>query len=283
MKKLLSIIILLMATISYYYTSLRANTSFTTTANTIQMDSTDSVKKDSTEQVISTDWESVEEVKPAKPIPTDIFRQSKGTYASLKQRIRARQQYYQALADSTISPQMLDSARQEITHFLLQEIMPFWYGTEWDFNGYTAVPNQGEVACGYLVSTTMRDVGFKLNRYHMAQQASYHAAISLQKKAAIRIYRERSVESLKATLIYQEKQKDGLYFIGLDNHVGFLLIHHQELYFIHSNYITDKVMIEHVDDSFAFSSSIYVIADITYNDALIGKWIKGETVKIVRG
>lgn len=218
-----------------------------------------------------------------KPLPQDINYEPKGTYQQLKAKVKARQHYYQTIASDTIPDEVVQQAGQEITQLLLQEIFPFWYGTEWDFNGYTAVPQQGEIACGYLVSTTLRDVGFRLNRYHLAQQAAYYAAISLQRKAKLKIYRDLSPEGLKHQLIDQLQLKSGLYFVGLDNHVGYLLIHHNELYFIHSNYITDRVMIERVEASEAFDSAIYVIADITHNDALIRKWIQGELIKIKRG
>ncbi|MGB0522022.1 MAG: hypothetical protein ACPGJS_03640 [Flammeovirgaceae bacterium] len=221
----------------------------------------------------------------SRPLPSDINYKPKGQYQSLKAKVKQRQAHYQAsLQDTTqISKSLLDRVRTEVTNVLLQEIIPFWYGTEWDFNGYTATPQQGEIACGYLVSTTLRDAGFRLNRYHLAQQASYFAALSLQKKADLKIFHHHTPTELKNKLLHQLKAKSGLYFIGLDNHVGYLLIHQDELYFIHSNYITDRVMIEYAEESQAFGSSIYVIADITYNDALLTKWIKNEVIKIKRG
>ena len=47
---------------------------------------------------------------------------------------------------------------------LLNRISPFWQGTEWSFEGHTAMPKKGEIACGYFVSTTLRDVGLNINR-----------------------------------------------------------------------------------------------------------------------
>jgi len=232
----------------------------------------------------STIWEEEVVVPDAvlKPLPKDINRKPKGQYTALKQRIKILQQSYQINTDSLATTAILDSARQEITQLLLQEIFPHWYGTEWDFNGYTAIPQKGEIACGYFVSTTLRDVGFKLNRYHLAQQAGYFAALSLQKKSKLRIIRDMSVNALQTHLLEELKLAEGLYFIGLDNHVGYLLVHRNELYFIHSNYATDAVMMEHITDSLVFGSAVYVIADITHNDELIQKWIRGETVKIIR-
>ncbi len=36
--------------------------------------------------------------------------------------------------------------------------------------GHTAVPKEGEIACGYFVSTTLLHMGVPLNRYKIAQQ-----------------------------------------------------------------------------------------------------------------
>jgi hypothetical protein len=42
-----------------------------------------------------------------------------------------------------------------IHHSLSKTIFPHWYGTVWDYNGYTNTPKNGVIACGYFVSTTL--------------------------------------------------------------------------------------------------------------------------------
>lgn len=161
---------------------------------------------------------------------------------------------------------------------LLNQIIPHWYGTEWDFNGYTDVPNQGVIACGYFVSTTLKHMGINLNRYHLAQQAGLNEAKSL----AIVDSNYFTVYGMDQLKISMNQEKDGIYFVGLDNHVGYLLKRNAQLYFIHSNYIDDKVMIEKIDESAAFSSNIYVVAEISTNETLMKYWHSGEVVKIYR-
>ena len=77
---------------------------------------------DSTAKTTTSDWEYIEDDKPAKPIPKTISQTSSGSYAQLKQQIKSRQKYYQSQVDSTspIRPTLLDSARKEITELLLQ-------------------------------------------------------------------------------------------------------------------------------------------------------------------
>lgn len=161
---------------------------------------------------------------------------------------------------------------------LLNQIIPHWYGTEWDFNGYTDVPNQGVIACGYFVSTTLKHMGINLNRYHLAQQAGLNEAksIAIVDSNYFTVY---GIDQLEQRM---QAEQDGIYFVGLDNHVGYLLKRNAQLYFIHSNYIDDKVMIEKIDESAAFASNIYVVAEISTNETLMQYWHSGEVVKIYR-
>lgn len=190
----------------------------------------------------------------------------KGKYSAVRQSIRAE------MAKGKTSG-------EDLENYLINQIIPFWYGTPWDFNGYTDVPNQGEIACGYFVSTTLQHVGININRYHLAQQGGLNEAKSLaiSEENYETIY---SIDKLKSAL--KDRYTDGLYFVGLDNHVGYLYIKHGEYYFIHSNYIDDKVMIQKALTAPAFQSNVYVIAKITTNDLLLNKWRKGELFQVVR-
>ncbi len=190
----------------------------------------------------------------------------KGSYNALKISIKKRMDNGQ-------------NSGEDLEHYLINEIIPFWYGTPWDFNGYTAVPHEGVIACGYFVSTTLQHAGLNINRYHLAQQAGLDEAKSL----AITDNHYETIYGIdQLEKILKERYSDGLYFVGLDNHVGYLYIKQGEFYFIHSNYIENRVMIEKALYAPAFQSNIYVLADITNNEALVEKWRKGEVVKVVR-
>jgi hypothetical protein len=229
-----------------------------------------------TSQVESNPIESRDEIfanTPTEPDPSIIDTVKlginftpEGTYNNTKQSIR------NAVARG-------ESSGEDLENYIINQIIPFWYGTPWDFNGYTAIPNEGEIACGYFVSTTLLHAGLNINRYHLAQQAGLNEAKSL----AITddnyetIY---GIENLEKAL--KDRYTDGLYFVGLDSHVGYLYIKHGEYYFIHSNYIDDKVMIQKAMTAEAFQSNIYVIANITTNEELLKKWRNREVVKVIR-
>src|SRR6187455_2399459 len=43
------------------------------------------------------------------------------------------------------------------TSAVVETIIPGWIGTAWNFNGTSEKPQQGSIACGYFVTTILRD------------------------------------------------------------------------------------------------------------------------------
>lgn len=171
----------------------------------------------------------------------------------------------------------IDSASQIFTANLVNKIFPYWYGTLWDFNGYTDTPGQGQIACGYLVSTTLKHAGIRVNRYKMAQKSAMDGALMLEPRSELivkRTFRDSFITQFKRTA------KEGLYMLGLSNHVGYLYKTGPEAYFIHSTFVFPSMVIcEKAMDSPAMSSStVFVLADITHNKKLMLKWLKGEVL-----
>ena len=201
----------------------------------------------------------------------------KGIYTTLTTNIKADRLYFKNLYH-TNKTKAIDSASRYLYSKLLNDIVPHWYGTEWDFNGHTNIPNQGEIACGYFVSTTLKHLDFNLNRYKMAQAAGMDEATLLQHRTELKVFSNISFEELKAKV--NKVYNDGIYFVGLDNHVGYVLIKDKELYFLHSSYCVDKVIIELAETSPCFWSNIYVFAEINTNKDLVKHWILNERLSI---
>ena len=155
---------------------------------------------------------------------------------------------------------------------LSDHIFPQWYGTPWDFNGTSNRPGQGEIACGYFVSTTLQHLGFNLNRYKTAQQA---AAVIIKAISGT----SKTYQDQKAMLTELQKGKDQLFIVGLDFHVGFLLIENHEAYFIHSDYFLGEVVREKANESQGFAATnAYVLGTITENKALLIKWMDNTRI-----
>jgi hypothetical protein len=200
------------------------------------------------------------------------------SYTSIKNNINtSRKRVAQSYKNATNKSESLNQIRDKFTNHLVSDIIPQWYGTKWSFDGYSEIPKSGSIACGYFVSTTLRDVGLNINRYKLAQKAPYHEAEVIACGTTIETLQDKSKEELKAYFI--KNKKDGLYFIGLDFHVGFILKEGQNIYFIHSNYINNSGPIkEKIDDSRVMKSSVYHFCNITHNDVLLKKWLNNEVV-----
>lgn len=175
-----------------------------------------------------------------------------------------------------------DSLSLLFTNFLVYEIIPYWYGTKWSFEGHTSIPQKGEIACGYFVSTTLKDMGLNVNRYKLAQQLPINEAKTINLGKELLEINEGSSEENIALL--KTNLKEGIYFLGFDqSHVGYILKKDENLYVIHSNYIgAEGVVIEKIEESEAFLSYYhFYIADISHNKELMRKWVLNEEIQVV--
>ena len=185
---------------------------------------------------------------------------------------------YAQISDSVAQNRFLDSVSVNFTERLLNDIVPYWYGTVWAFEGHTAKPNDGEIACGYFVSTTLRDMGLQLNRYDLAKKAGAHEAQSIAiDQNNLSIYKNIDYTNQPSFL---EDLSEGLYFVGLDNHVGYIYKKGLQTYFLHSNYVDGHVMIEYTQTSSAFLSGVYYVTKITHNTALMKSWLQQQQMFI---
>lgn len=168
--------------------------------------------------------------------------------------------------------QCVEASRSLLITAMTDSIIPFWYGTRWDFNGTTETPRRGKIACGYFVTTVLRDAGLKVERVKLAQQASEIIIRSLTTEDHINRFRNVPFEDFLAALL---EEGDGLYIVGLDIHVGFLHVRDKDARFIHSAYSPPyRVVNEPAHASFILEDSRYrVIGKISADDRLLLKWL----------
>jgi len=162
-------------------------------------------------------------------------------YANCKARTNILFRQYRTKPDSTRKQTLLNNIRDSL--------FVCWYGTEWDFNGITEEPGRGKIACGYFVTTILRDMGVAVNRIKHAQCASEEMIRAVCIKNSIRRFSNEGISS------FIEKIKldgIGLYIVGLDFHTGFILNDGEDIYFLHANYTGKKV----VEKEIAMMSSV---------------------------
>lgn len=152
-----------------------------------------------------------------------------------------------------------------------EQLTPYWIGTPWDYNGITQIPNKGYIACGYLVTTLLRDAGVQINRVKMAQCASEQMISSLTTKKE-----NYSKVSFTDFIAKVNSHGAGLSIIGLDNHTGFLYNDGKELYFIHSSFVGDgKVAKEPASENSILQHSSYkVVGYLSLDNHFLQKWLR---------
>lgn len=175
---------------------------------------------------------------------------------------------------------MIELAREEMLSGIFGGLMPHWYGTAWDFNGTTETPGDGEIACGYFVSTILRDAGFAVERYRLAQQASQKIIRSLTDADHMVSFHGGEYADFVNGM---QRLGEGLYIIGLDRHVGFIVQIDGEAFFVHSDGGANRCVVkEPIEDAVVLQRSRYrIVGRISADDALIGRWLSGEEIATV--
>jgi hypothetical protein len=205
------------------------------------------------------------------PTPNDA-RHYQEVVAKLEaERVKLGLRYQQA----TTSAQRADvvaQARNIVTGSIYQEIFPSWYGTPWDFNGTTEVPQQGKIACGYFVTTVLRDAGWRVQRVRLAQQASENIILSLTTDLHVKRFRGVPVSDFVSAV---KQWGAGLYVVGLDVHTGFIVNTGSEVFFIHSSYVEPYVVVREkaIESRILAASNYRVLGQITADAQFIEKWL----------
>jgi hypothetical protein len=187
------------------------------------------------------------------------------------ERVALAQRYQQAISEAERA-QIVAQAREALTRSIYTEIFPSWYGTGWDFNGTTEVPRQGKIACGYFVSTVLRDVGWRVQRARLAQQASENIILSLTEEPYIKRFRRTAIADFVKAV---KEWGPGIYVVGLDIHTGFIVNDGDEVYFVHSSYVDPFMVVKEtaVDSKILQTSAYRVLGKIIADGELIKSWL----------
>jgi len=211
------------------------------------------------------DWASPD------PTPNDA-RHYQEVVAKLEaERVKLGSSYQQATSPAQRAD-VVAQARTFVTGSIYQEIFPSWYGTPWDFNGTTEVPQQGKIACGYFVSTVLRDAGWRVQRVRLAQQASENIILSLTTDPHVKRFRRVPISDFVSTV---KQWGTGIYVVGLDVHTGFIVNTGSEVYFIHSSYVEPYVVVREkaIESRILAASNYRVLGKITADEQFIEKWL----------
>ncbi|MEP7239059.1 MAG: hypothetical protein ABI685_14365 [Ferruginibacter sp.] len=189
-------------------------------------------------------------------------------YDSCKAAIQLKKQKQKPLWHS-----LSKTAKEKIfTSAVTETIVPAWIGTAWDFNGTSEIPQQGSIACGYFVTTVLRDAGLGIARVKLAQCASEQMITSLVQSKYISRFSNIAMEDFIQAI---KTQGAGLYIAGLDNHTGFIYNDGKDIYFIHSTFIGSRnVQKENAAINPILKQSKYkVLGKISSDEKVLERWI----------
>lgn len=230
-----------------------------------------------------TPWTPVHDAQADTPASTRAAKKKGDPRAVYPERLTSLEKKRQDLANAytkskteKAKERVRDQARAAVLRAIRHDILPAWKGTAWDFYGTTSTPGEGEIACGYYVTTVLRDAGFKVARAKLAQQPSERITTSLVPEEAIWRFRKGDEEGVVETI---RKKGDGLYLVGLDNHVGFLDVSGDAVRFCHASYADEAdVRCEDPVSSQPFQSEYHVVGRLL-SGPMIDAWLEGKAIE----
>lgn len=177
-------------------------------------------------------------------------------------------------------------ARAYLLAAIVGEIFPAWLGMPWGLgpNSTATRPHQPgmTVACGYFVAAVLENAGLRLSsRFKFAQAP----ALTVQEALAEKVHRFYSIpgEELAAKIA---ALGEGLYIIGLNIHIGFVVVDGRGVRLVHASYTDGQVV---TDEPLASAAAIansrekgYFVSPVLSTRTL-DLWLRGARVPLQRG
>lgn len=179
--------------------------------------------------------------------------------------------YKDFLEKVTVKKKKVEDVENYFFDLIHNKVPSYWIGTKWDFNGTTLKPQVGKIACGYFITNNLYNLGFKINRFKLAQEPSSYLIKELCASSTIKHF--ASIEKLH-NYLGSELEND-VFIVGLDFHTGFITKEGNEYYFIHSDYINKEgVKKEKTLKSKALNASnSFMIGSLMQNKELLENWV----------
>lgn len=198
-------------------------------------------------------------------------------YLQVLDRMTQRRKILSSQLDSSDNIAVTNQARLLMINYLCDSLFPHWYMTPWDFNGMTMIPGQGQIACGYFVTNTLQQTGFRFDRIWLAQQAS---SILIRKFCAANTIKIITNHQTSKLISYLQTQPDGVYIIGLDVHTGYIVKSGDRLDMVHSSYWPQKCVAREpmASSAIILESTYYMIGSVTGSDATMLHWLRDEAI-----
>lgn len=249
--------------------------------------------------------------------------QSTAYHRTIQEIKTARQKFFTQYTSATPHQRsnIVQTATAFLTRHLLHHFIPAWYGIPWAFVGkktkeesplqYQARkqsvitsqrienPYQPGVTtnCSLLLSTTLKHLGFQVERYRLSWQMSYDIIRSLTPSRNIVWLQNKPMKDfIKQT----HKMGKGIFIVGLDFHTGYIVYGSplstsrtplpEDVYFCHADYGQSPQIVRcelAVRSPVLTSSRVRVVGKIFSQDRhhpnpdLIHAWILSKKIRTV--
>lgn len=214
--------------------------------------------------------------KPERPVP-DVE-----TYSVLMGEMERWREDFSARYAKARTAEDREIVERDAKLFLEQTLpamMRCWLGTPWDFHGTAEGPGKGKIACGYFVATVLRDAGFRVDRYKLAQQPSENIMRSFIGKDACSLTVGQPYDLFADNLA---GASPGIYIVGLDTHVAFLVVEKEGFRFIHSSGSAPWCVVDEgrADAAVLKKSNWRMLGSFTGDMGVIRSWLGGKKIAV---
>jgi hypothetical protein len=193
---------------------------------------------------------------------------------------------YRAARGERARSAVRDRARAFVIETLVSDIFPAWMGMPSGAGPLSTAsrPHQEGmfISCSYFLTAALQNAGLVLeSRARFAQApASWIQRALLPPGGQIHRYGGLPPEELERRLVAEHG--DGLYVVGLDIHVGFLVIRDGHVTFVHSSYTPPGTVVEEpLRSSLAIAysrSKGYWVSPLFRDDRLVELWLRAAPV-----
>lgn len=210
------------------------------------------------------------------------------TLAAIEAERRRLAGRYAAAETETARGAIRAEARAYVRAAIVREIVPAWLGMPWGL-GKNSTANRPHapgmtVACGYFVAAVLEAAGLRIeSRFKFAQAPALAVQKALAPDAVHRYF------SVAGDVLGRKIAGlgDGVYIIGLANHIGFVVVDAGAVRLVHASYTGDQVV---TDEPLAAAQAIadsrpkgYFVSPVMQDDRSAELWLRGGVVRLQPG
>lgn len=227
---------------------------------------------------------SPEEDRPSR---AELIARHDAALARVAERHRELTAEYRQATTARAQAEVRSRARRVLESAIIDEVFPAWMGMPWGMGSDSIATRPHEpdmtVGCSYFVTSVLLSVGVTLDdRFAFAQSPALYIQRSLAPDAED-LHRYYSIPPTQL----RDRIADlgpGLYIIGLDTHVGFVVVTENDVRLVHASYTGDRVV---TDEPLARAQAIansqpkgYFVTPLFQDGRLLDLWLRDRAVPL---